>query len=82
MLLLEQEGVMEKCSFCVQKIQSGKLVAKNEDRPLVDGDVSAACADACPANAIAFGDWNDEKSVVRQSTEEPRAYQALEEIGV
>lgn len=75
-------GVMEKCSFCVQKIQSGKLVAKKEGRPVVDGDVNTACAEVCPSNAITVGDWNDVTSMVRKSSEETRAYQVLEEIGM
>ncbi len=81
-VVVRTRGVMEKCSFCVQKIQSGKLVAKKADRPVVDGDVSTACADVCPSNAITFGDWNDVESQIRKSSEEKRAYQALEEIGV
>jgi molybdopterin-containing oxidoreductase family iron-sulfur binding subunit len=75
-------GVMEKCSFCVQKIQEGKLTAKKEQRPVKDGDVVTACSDACPANAITVGDWNDKDSAIRKSSEDKRAYQALEEIGV
>jgi MoCo/4Fe-4S cofactor protein with predicted Tat translocation signal len=75
-------GVMEKCSFCVQRIQSGKLVAKKEMRPVVDGDVVTACQDACPTNAIVVGDWNDTNSLIRKISEEKRAYQALEEVGV
>jgi molybdopterin-containing oxidoreductase family iron-sulfur binding subunit len=75
-------GVMEKCSFCVQRIQAGKLDAKKEGRPVVDGDFVSACADACPTNAIIVGDWNDLKSMVRSSSEDTRAYQALEEVGV
>jgi molybdopterin-containing oxidoreductase family iron-sulfur binding subunit len=75
-------GVMEKCSFCVQRIQAGKLVAKKEARPVVDGDFTSACADACPTNAIIVGDWNDIKSLVRTSSSDNRAYQALEEVGV
>jgi molybdopterin-containing oxidoreductase family iron-sulfur binding subunit len=75
-------GVMEKCSFCVQRIQAGKLVAKQEGRPVVDGDFSAACGDACPTNAIIVGDWNDIKSMVRKSADDSRSYQALEEVGV
>jgi molybdopterin-containing oxidoreductase family iron-sulfur binding subunit len=75
-------GVMEKCSFCVQRIQAGKLEAKKDARPVVDGDISTACADACPSNAIIVGDWNDITSIVRKSSEESRAYQALEEVGV
>ncbi|WP_066756454.1 TAT-variant-translocated molybdopterin oxidoreductase [Crocinitomix algicola] len=81
-VVVRTRGVMEKCSFCVQKIQSGKLVAKKENRPVKDGDAMTACADACPADAITFGDWNDTNSAVRKSSEEKRSYQALEEIGV
>jgi molybdopterin-containing oxidoreductase family iron-sulfur binding subunit len=75
-------GVMEKCSFCVQRIQAGKLVAKKEGRPVQDGDFVSACVDACPTNAIVVGDWNDVKSMVRESSSDSRSYQALEEIGV
>lgn len=75
-------GVMEKCSFCVQKIQAGKLVAKQEGRPVADGDVTTACAEVCPSSAIIVGDWNDIKSMVRKSSEESRSYQVLEEIGM
>ena len=75
-------GVMEKCSFCVQKIQTGKLVAKKAMRPVVDGDVTTACSDVCPSNAITFGDWNDPSSQIRKASEEKRAYQALEEVGI
>ena len=81
-VVVRTRGVMEKCSFCVQKIQTGKLVAKKAERPVVDGDVSTACADVCPSNAITFGDWNDNESMIRKSSEEKRAYQALEEIGI
>lgn len=75
-------GVMEKCSFCVQKIQAGKLVAKKEHRPVADGDVTTACSDVCPTNAITVGDWNDSGSAIRKSADDKRSYQALEEIGV
>jgi MoCo/4Fe-4S cofactor protein with predicted Tat translocation signal len=75
-------GVMEKCSMCVQNIQAGKLTAKIEGRPVIDGEITSACGDSCPAGAITFGDWNDVNSAVRKSSEESRSYQALEEIGV
>lgn len=75
-------GVMEKCSFCVQRIQAGKLEAKTDGRPVVDGDFVSACVDACPTNAIVVGDWNDVKSNIRTSSENKRSYQALEEVGV
>jgi molybdopterin-containing oxidoreductase family iron-sulfur binding subunit len=75
-------GVMEKCSFCVQRIQAGKLVAKKDGRPVQDGDYTTACGDACPTNAIIVGDWNDITSMIRKSADDSRSYQALEEVGV
>ncbi|MDX2359229.1 MAG: TAT-variant-translocated molybdopterin oxidoreductase [Crocinitomicaceae bacterium] len=75
-------GVMEKCSMCVQRIQEGKLDAKKDGRPVVDGDISSACSDVCPTNAITIGDWNDLTSMLRASADDKRSYQALEEVGV
>ncbi len=75
-------GVMEKCTFCVQNIQTSKLQAKAEGRPVRDGEFQTACAEACPSEAIIVGDWNDVNSAVRKGSEEKRSYQALEEIGV
>ena len=75
-------GVMEKCSFCVQRIQSVKLDAKKEARTVRDGDLSTACSEACPTQAITVGDWNDSKSNIYRSSKDKRAYQALEEVGV
>ena len=81
-VVVRSRGVMEKCSFCVQKIQEGKLVAKKAGRPVQAGDVTTACAESCPVNAITFGDWNDDSSAIRKSSESDRAYQSLEEVGV
>ncbi len=75
-------GVMEKCSFCAQRIQAGKLEAKIEKRPLKDGDVKVACQQGCPANAIVFGDVNDPNSEVAKLIESDRTYFVLEEINV
>jgi MoCo/4Fe-4S cofactor protein with predicted Tat translocation signal len=75
-------GVMEKCSFCVQRIQATKLNAKKEARLVIDGEFATACSDACPTNAIIVGDWNDFNSSVHKSSSDNRAYQALEEVGV
>ncbi len=73
-------GVMEKCTFCVQRIKEGKNKAKYENRPLKDGDIKVACEVACPADAITFGDMNDENSrVAKIFKSEPRAYGLLEE---
>lgn len=81
-VVVRTRGVMEKCSMCVQRIQAGKLEAKKASRKLVDGDAVTACAEACPTNAIIFGDWNDTDSQVREVSASDRAYQALEEVGV
>lgn len=63
---VRSRGVIEKCSFCVQRIQAGKLEAKKENRPLKDGDIKVACQTSCPTNAISFGDLNDKASAVHQ----------------
>lgn len=75
-------GVMEKCSFCTQRIQAGKLEAKKQGRPLRDGDIKTACQQACPTGAIVFGDLNDPESLVSKRTAEPRGYYALAELNV
>lgn len=73
-------GVMEKCTFCVQRIQDAKTVARNEKRQVKDGDIKVACQTACPAGGIVFGDLNDPNSEVAKifKTEE-RGYGLLEE---
>jgi MoCo/4Fe-4S cofactor protein with predicted Tat translocation signal len=74
-------GVMEKCTFCVQRIQDGRMRARSEGRPLRDGDIEPACAAACPAHAITFGDLRDPLSRVSRLAGEGRAYKVLEEVG-
>jgi molybdopterin-containing oxidoreductase family iron-sulfur binding subunit len=74
-------GVMEKCTFCVQKIQDVKVRAKGDHRPIRDGEVVPACAAGCPAEAIVFGDLNDKTSRVAQLTHARRGYKVLEELG-
>jgi MoCo/4Fe-4S cofactor protein with predicted Tat translocation signal len=73
-------GVMEKCSFCVQRIQEGKLTAKKEGRALRDGDVKSACQTACPTGAIVFGDTNDENSEIAKRFKNELNYIVLEEV--
>ena len=74
-------GVMEKCSFCVQRIQESKADAVREHRTLQDGDVVTACQQTCPTNALVFGDLNEEGSGVRKAYQDPRGYAALVEVG-
>ncbi len=79
---VRSRGVMEKCTMCVQRIQAGKLDAKIAGQPVEDGAVVTACAEACPTNAIVFGDKNDVESVVAKNEKHDRHYYALEEVGV
>lgn len=73
-------GVMEKCTFCVHKIQDAKNLARNEKRQMKDGDVKTACQTACPAGGIVFGDLNDPNSeVAKIFKKEERGYALLEE---
>ncbi len=73
-------GVMEKCTYCVQRINQAKIAAKRERRPLRDGDVVSACAQACPADAIAFGDLNDPQSRVARAASARHGYRVLDEL--
>jgi len=73
-------GVMEKCTFCVQRIKDGKNTAKDENRPLKDGDIKTACQEVCPSDAIQFGDLNDKGSAVSKAFETHRQYTLLEEV--
>lgn len=81
---VRSRGVIEKCSFCVQRLQEGKLTAKKESRPIKDGEVKTACMTACPTSAIVFGDANDKESLLTKSREHSplRMYYALEQIHV
>jgi len=80
---VRSRGVMEKCTFCVQRISSAKISAKVDGRERVrDGEVVTACQQACPTQAIHFGDLNDKQSVVAKDYVSPRAYRQLEELNV
>lgn len=74
-------GVMEKCTYCVQRIQTGKIIAKNEYRTVRDGEIQSACQQTCPTGAIVFGDLNDRESAVRRLVRTDRRYQLLAELG-
>ncbi len=79
---VRSRGVIEKCSFCVQRIQEGKLTAKIEGRTLTDRDVRPACQTACPTGGITFGDMNNKEGELTAKLDSPLNYIALEEINV
>lgn len=74
---VRSKGVMEKCSFCIQRIKFAHGIAKNEKRDLRDGEVVPACVQTCPTEALTFGNLMDEKSRVRHLVQGPRAYQVM-----
>ncbi|WP_437286695.1 TAT-variant-translocated molybdopterin oxidoreductase [Sorangium sp. So ce406] len=78
---VRSRGVMEKCTFCVQRINHAKIEAKREGREHVkDGEIVTACQGACPTRAIVFGDLNDQQSQVSVTSASPRGYRMLDEI--
>lgn len=81
---VRSRGVIEKCSFCVQRLQESKLAAKKESRPMVDSDIKVACQQACPTNAINFGNANDKTSLITKTRlENPnRQFYVLEQLHV
>jgi molybdopterin-containing oxidoreductase family iron-sulfur binding subunit len=74
---VRSKGVMEKCSFCIQRIKAAHNVAKNEKRMIRDGEVTPACVQTCPTHALVFGSLMDRESRVRKLVDDPRAYQAI-----
>jgi molybdopterin-containing oxidoreductase family iron-sulfur binding subunit len=78
---VRNRGVMEKCTYCVQRINSARIQAKNEDRTIRDGEVMTACQAVCPAGAIVFGDLNDASSRVAAARKSPLNYSLLAELG-
>ena len=74
-------GVMEKCTFCTQRIKRAKEEAAQDGRPIQDGDVQPACAQSCPAEAMVFGDLNDSQSKVSRLARSGRSTRVLEELG-
>ncbi len=73
------QGVMEKCTFCIQRIENGRQVAKDEKRAIADGEVTPACAQTCPTQAITFGNLKDEESAASRKAKlgKARSYHAL-----
>ncbi len=77
---VRSRGVMEKCTYCIQRINAVKLEAEKANRPIRDGEITPACAQACPAEAIIFGDLNDPKSRVAALRKSPLSYGLLAEL--
>ena len=77
---VRQRGVMEKCTYCVQRISQARIQSKNEDREIRDGEVLTACEAACPTDAIVFGNLNDKESAVAKATGSPLNYVLLGEL--
>jgi molybdopterin-containing oxidoreductase family iron-sulfur binding subunit len=77
---VREKGVMEKCTFCVQRIREAKDEAKRFGRKVRDGDFKTACQQTCPTDAIMFGDFNDTESAVAEAMRNERGYRVLEEL--
>ncbi len=73
---------MEKCTYCVQRISAARIAAKREGREIGPNEVVPACAQACPAGAITFGDLGNDKSRMRKAKDDPRDYGLLEELNL
>jgi molybdopterin-containing oxidoreductase family iron-sulfur binding subunit len=77
---VRSRGVMEKCTYCIQRITYGRITAERENRKIRDGEVITACQQACPAGAITFGDLNDPESKVSKLRADGRNYGLLEDL--
>jgi molybdopterin-containing oxidoreductase family iron-sulfur binding subunit len=77
---VRSRGVMEKCTYCVQRIQNAKIQAELEDRRVRDGEIVTACQAVCPTEAIVFGDLNDPNSRVNKLKANERNYSLLEDL--
>ena len=77
---VRSRGVMEKCTYCVQRINAVRIESEKADRRIADGEIKTACQQTCPTEAIVFGDLNDPKSKVSQMAKEERNYSLLAEL--
>ena len=74
---VRSKGVMEKCSFCIQRIKEAHGIAKDEKRNIRDGEIQPACLQTCPTGVFTFGNLVDKQSQVRKMVEDRRAYQVM-----
>ena len=79
---VRSRGVMEKCTYCLQRISEAKINAKNEGREVTDGEIKTACQQACPADAIVFGNIRDPQSAVSEAKKNNRRYEMLGELNL
>jgi molybdopterin-containing oxidoreductase family iron-sulfur binding subunit len=77
---IRSRGVMEKCTYCIQRIEYAKIEAEKEGRKVRDGEIVTACQATCPTEAIVFGDLNDRESRVRKLHEQKRRYDLLADL--
>jgi molybdopterin-containing oxidoreductase family iron-sulfur binding subunit len=77
---VRSRGVMEKCTYCVQRIALARIEARKQGRRIRDGEATTACQTVCPTDAIVFGDWNDENSLVAKMKKDKRNYILLNEL--
>jgi len=77
---VRSRGVMEKCTYCVQRITQARIAAEKEDRDIRDGEIKTACQQVCPTEAITFGDINNKDSAVAKLKSSPRRYDLLAEL--
>ncbi len=77
---VRSRGVMEKCTYCIQRINAAKIESEKEDRRILDGEILTACQQACPTQAIMFGDINDPNSKIAKLKAQPRNYSLLEDL--
>jgi molybdopterin-containing oxidoreductase family iron-sulfur binding subunit len=79
---VRSRGVMEKCTYCIQRISAAKIESEKQNRRIADGEITPACAQACPTQAIVFGDINDPKSRLAGLKAQARNYSLLEDLNV
>jgi molybdopterin-containing oxidoreductase family iron-sulfur binding subunit len=79
---VRSRGVMEKCTYCLQRISAAKINSKNENRDIQDGEIQTACQQACPTNAIVFGNINDPESAVSRAKKNNRKYEMMAELNL